>query len=176
MHKTLKKNNLSIQNNTIMTDQNNSITAISNIISQSVSTGSYDAEKGLQVVAMMISNAGFRCQVGARQIGNILIEEATADGTGITFFSGIKVFQVEGNKKELIDEKVFEKGTRYTRQLARETAENLILDMVVDALTRQDKSVNTSDLIDGVKNLLDKSYYEKTDAAVLQLVKDLGLL
>ncbi|KXX70809.1 hypothetical protein [Flammeovirga sp. SJP92] len=159
-----------------MTDQNKTIAIIANTLTNDISEGTYDQDKGLQVVAMIMSNSGFRCQVGQRQVGNLIIQEATADGTGITYFSGIKAFKVDGDQRTLLNEKNFKKGTRYSRQFARKEAEDLIINIIVDSLYRQNVKVQASDLMDKVRDLLDKSYFEQTDEAIMGLMKEWELL
>ncbi|MDW8288753.1 MAG: hypothetical protein RMJ89_11840 [Flammeovirgaceae bacterium] len=126
--------------------------------------------RGFQVVERLYLQSGFDVKLGVRENGDIRIYEGVADGVGITFLSKIRV-DIKGNT--VIDENFT--NTPYSREYVRNFIADKLISYIMQSVRRQGYSVSVAEISKKVNEILDKTFYEKVDKALLNVLSDWGV-
>jgi len=131
-----------------------------------------DTTTGLSIIGTHTGVTGFKHNLGLRQFGDLTIAESIAQGVGVTYLSGVQVY--DKNSQLIIDVPVAN-GVKYSREVVRKLVLKALFRMLKDAAADGGKSFDeraTRELID---TKLRHAYYEQSYSAVMEWAKEIGV-
>ena len=119
-----------------------------------------------------LAKSGFRYGSGVRDFGSLKIVEEFAQGTGVTFLCGIKVFDKEGT---LIADKKMDRSFYYEREKVKKVVLHEILNTLIDA-NKENINFELDAARMKINALLNKAYFETSYNAINNWALELGII
>jgi len=129
---------------------------------------------GLNIYNSFKASSGFNYMVGMREINDLLIIEQVAEGTAITYLSGILLYHKPN--KQLIKEIKVKKGVRYSRQVVVNLVSKSLLEFLIHASKVEKANLNVKVAKQFINESLDCCYFELSRKTVLEWAKSVGIL
>ncbi|RLD43961.1 MAG: hypothetical protein DRI86_08670 [Bacteroidetes bacterium] len=131
-----------------------------------------DNSTGLSIIGSHLGETGFEHNLGLRKFGNLTIAETIAAGTGVTFLSGVRVYDQEN--KLLVDFPVAN-GVKYSREVVRRIVLKELLKMLKDASKQNSSVYDEQAARQLVDSKLKLAYYEQSYKSVLSWAEEIGI-
>ena len=131
-----------------------------------------DNSTGLSIIDSHLGETGFEHNLGLRKFGNLTIAETIADGVGVTFLSGVRVYDQEN--KLLIDFAVAN-GVKYSREVVRRIVLKELLRMLKDASEQNGNAYDAQAAQQLVDSKLKLAYYKQSYKSVLSWAEEIGI-
>jgi len=132
-----------------------------------------DSNTGLTLANTYESESGFMHHFGLRKFGELTIAEMVAQGTGVTYLSGVQVHDKEG--KLIIDHPV-NNGVKYSREKVRRIVLSELLGMLKEATINNGAEYNETKARNIIDERLKEAYYEESYKAVLEWAEAIGII
>ena len=126
----------------------------------------------MSIIGSHRGETGFEHNLGLRQFGNLTIAETIAQGVGVTYLSGVRVY--DQDNQLLVDVPVAN-GVKYSREVVRKIVLKAMLGMLKDAAVESGGDYDESAARALVDAKLKLAYYEQSYKAVLDWASEIGI-
>ena len=132
-----------------------------------------DSNTGLSLASTYESESGFMHHFGLRKFGELTIAEMVAQGTGVTYLSGVRVHDKEG---ALIIDHPVNNGVKYSREKVRRIVLAELLGMLKEATINSGADFDESQARKIIDEKLKGAYYKESYKAVLEWAEGIGII